>query len=214
MNLLLRRRGMMRAASAPTPILPSGYQRVEWISRNSSAYDGIATGFVPTPNSSIIARFAAEGTQSNYNFIGLRDGSSGANNALLIVSFRSAQKIGFFRWGASVQCISYDNQFHDYELTPTAAKIDGVSYNLSAPDTSQSATHDIRLFLQWTGSNWSTSANMQIASCSLWDNGIKKHDLVPCYRKADNAKGFYDLINNSFLTGYNSNNYTVGNDIN
>ncbi len=210
MNVILnRRRAIMTVKSDSIPLLPSEYQQVEWVGRSSSPSDNgcINTEFIPTPQSSMYARLAAIGSQSNANFLGSRDGTTGADNAFLVVSFSSARKIGFFRWGSSVQCIGYDTDFHDYELTPTTAKIDGISYTLAAPVASQSSTQPIYLFRAWDGRMYNVAHPIKLASCSLWDNGVKMRDYMPCYKKEDGTIGMYDLVTSSFkeITGYGSN---------
>lgn len=191
----LRRRAIMRAAEGG---LPSEYQQVEWVGH--SGYAEIETNFIPTPNSSMYARFAAEGTQGKTNYLGARDATTGADKAFLIVSFSSAHKIGFFRWGSSVQCIAYDTDYHDYELTPTSSKIDGISYTMNAPITTQTNSISIRIFGEWNGSIWQQAANIRLASMSLWENGAKQLDFIPCYRKSDDVIGLYDTVSGTFFT--------------
>lgn len=63
-----------------------------------------------------------------------------------------------------------------------------------------------------TVSNVSTS---RIYACAiknkLTDTAV--YDFVPCYRRADNVSGFYDLANNEFLTNGGSGTFTVGPDV-
>lgn len=47
----------------------------------------------------------------------------------------------------------------------------------------------------------------------LYDNGTTIMHLVPCYRKADNEIGLYDLINNNFYTNIGSGNLSKGSDV-
>ena len=201
MRLLDRRRALMTVKIGSTPILPSEYQQVEWISRSDAASDNgyIDTGFIPTPQSSMYARFAAVGTQQTTNFLGSRDGTTGANNAFLIVSFSSARKIGYMRWGSSVQCIAYDTIFHDFELTPTTAKIDGTSYALAAPITTQSSSKTIYFFRELAGSETRKTNNIKLSRCIFGDNGVIMHDFIPCYRKQDGKIGVYDITTNTFI---------------
>ena len=55
--------------------------------------------------------------------------------------------------------------------------------------------------------------NGLVFSFSLYDDGTIVKNLVPCYRKLDNVIGFYDTINNSFMTTIGSGTLTKGTDI-
>ena len=46
----------------------------------------------------------------------------------------------------------------------------------------------------------------------LTNNGVLVRDLVPCYRKADNVAGMYDIVNDNFYAGTGS--FVVGQDVN
>ena len=49
------------------------------------------------------------------------------------------------------------------------------------------------------------------------EHGTKEHNyllLVPCYRKADNVPGFYDVINSTFYTNQGTGTFGIGPDVN
>lgn len=204
------------------PLLPREYQQVEWVGTNNThASSGseelgayIDTGFVPTRQSTMCARIAANEPQDNRNFAGIREARTGANYAFSIISFSSASKIGFMRFGASVQCIPFDQQFHDYELTPTSAKVDGTNYAIDV-SSNYDITKSIYLFADWNGvSKYVNQANTKIASFSLYENGILSRYYVPCYRKSDGVIGFYETVSQSFKTNEGSDGlFTKGADI-
>lgn len=216
MNELMKRRKALMSISKAVGPLPAEYQQVEWISADSNTTSVTAyinTNFIPTPNSSMFTRFAAVGSQGTRNFAGVRDAASGADKAFLIVSFSSARKIGFMRWGAQVQAISYDTNFHDYELTPTSAKIDGVSYSMTAPITSQTSARSIRIFSEYSGSGYRNQSNIRMASLILWEGDVKMRHYIPCYRKSDGEIGMYDTVNKEFKTNVGTGTFTKGADV-
>lgn len=47
----------------------------------------------------------------------------------------------------------------------------------------------------------------------LYDDGTIVNYFVPCYRKADDVIGFYDMINDSFITNIGSGNLSKGSDV-
>ena len=53
-----------------------------------------------------------------------------------------------------------------------------------------------------------------IYSCQMYDeNEVLVRDFVPCYRKADNKSGMYDLVNDVFYTSATSTDFDVGPDV-
>jgi hypothetical protein len=48
--------------------------------------------------------------------------------------------------------------------------------------------------------------------CKLYDNDVLVRNLIPCYRKSDNAIGMYDTINKVFYTNSGSETFLKGND--
>lgn len=197
------------------PLLPREYQRVEWVSANIQNYNlsaYIDTGFVPTVNSFMRTRFASEGVSEGRAYLGAREGNAGSDNAFCVMEYSSAGKIGFMRWGASVQCINKDTAFHDYELTPSVAKLDGVEYEMASPVQSQAVTIPIRLFGWWSGNGWLSSNSIRISRVELGNNGVTAHDYVACYRKTDNVIGFYDTVTGQFKTNEGDGTFTKGGD--
>lgn len=198
------------------PLLPREYQQVEWVSANIQDYNLTAyidTGFVPTVNSYMKARLAAEGVSEGRAYLGVRDASSGSDKAFCIMEYSSAGKIGYMRWGASVQCINKDTDFHVYELSPTVSKIDDVSYTMSAPVSTQTISKAIRMFAWWTGGSWSSSNSVRISYLELGNNGVPSHRFIACYRKADNVIGFYDVVTEQFKTNEGTGSFTKGADV-
>lgn len=52
--------------------------------------------------------------------------------------------------------------------------------------------------------------NGKIYSFRIYEGNTLVKDFVPCYRKSDNAIGFYDLINQVFLVNNGSGTFTKG----
>ena len=53
-------------------------------------------------------------------------------------------------------------------------------------------------------------ATAKLYQCKMYDNGTLIRDFIPCYRKADNVAGMYDLVNNVFYTNAGTGSFTVG----
>lgn len=54
----------------------------------------------------------------------------------------------------------------------------------------------------------------QISYLSINENGTPIREFIPCYRKADNKPGMYDIVNNVFYTNAGTGEFTVGPDVN
>ena len=187
--------------------LPAEYQEVEWIHGDGLAY--LKTEIIPTVNSTMEAVLSAS-QQTNANFLGSREGNSGVDKAFLVASYSSAHKYGFMRWGYGVQTISFDTDWHKFYLSPTAAKVDDVSFALSTPK-SQTSTFSIHLF----DDHGSVSAlYISLRYFKFWEDGILIADYVPCYRKSDGVIGMYDLVTNTFKSNANNTGtFTKGADV-
>ena len=205
---MLNRRRALMAQGGTSPRLPSEYQEVEWIQGDGTAQ--ILTGITPTVNSAMKAEMAAQ-SQTQYNFLGSRDGSSGVDKAFLVASYNSAHKFGFMRWGYGVQTIAFDTNWHEYYLSPTEAKVDGVDYALNSPK-SQTSTKTIKLFKENVPSGG--AIYIALKYFKFWDDGDLIADYIPCYRKSDGVIGMYDLVTNAFkVNAEESGTFTKGSDI-
>ena len=61
------------------------------------------------------------------------------------------------------------------------------------------------------GQNGSATCKMYYAK--FYYNDVLVRDLVPCYRKADNEIGMYDLVNGVFYTNAGTGTFTKGGDV-
>lgn len=196
-------------AAAKKARLPAEYQEVEWIQGDGSAY--IDTNIVPTVNSAMEAEMAAQ-SQTSANFLGSRDGITGADKAFIVASYASAHKFGFMRWGYGVQTIPFDTNWHHYRLSPTEATVDGVNYSLNTPKA-QTSSRKITLFKEDGGTSTSRPIYIALKFFMFWDDGAIIADYVPCYRKADDVIGMYDLVSNTFFTNAGTGTFTKGADV-
>lgn len=74
------------------------------------------------------------------------------------------------------------------------------------------STHKLYLFLMSDQAD-SQPFRGKMYYCKIWENDELIRDLIPCYRKADNVAGMYDLANNNFIAGQGGNGFTVGYDV-
>ena len=65
----------------------------------------------------------------------------------------------------------------------------------------------------YTGINSAQLFKGDLAEVKIYGNGDLVSHCYPCYRKADNVIGFYDVVNNEFLTNGGSGTFTKGADV-
>lgn len=205
-------------------IVPNEYQRVEWISPSTYNTTGlgnsqyIETGIVPNLNTGIIARIAATSANPERNIFGIRQSDTAADNAMLIQVYSASTKFGFARWGTAIQTASYDNDFHDFELTASTAKVDDVSYELAAPISGQTITNvSFRLFGVYRNSSstyaWQSGNPQKISYFKIMEGATTLREFIPCYRKSDGVIGMWDRVTRAFFVNGGTGTFIKGNDV-
>ena len=52
--------------------------------------------------------------------------------------------------------------------------------------------------------------NLRIYGCKIYNSDKLIRDFIPCYRKADNVSGMYDVVNKKFYTNAGTGNFLIG----
>lgn len=163
-----------------TLVLPSAYQRVEYIEMNSgSLIDTLATG------GSKAAYYIKSAPVSNdhQTFFG------GTSNDIL---WRLISWGGTYRPYAGAQ--STYAYWQEMEVTE-----DNIIRQYKGTGGTQGGTNT----LGWGQSSWKLrggSNGNRLMSLKMYTDYVQVRDFVPCYRKSDSEPGLYDLINNVFYT--------------
>lgn len=66
------------------------------------------------------------------------------------------------------------------------------------------------LCLNGNGVNRKGFSGLKLFNLTAEDNGIHKHELVPCIREADGIAGMYDIIQRAFYTSSGTDSFTAG----
>lgn len=163
-----------------TLVLPSAYQRVEYIEMNSgSLIDTLATGGTKA------AYYLKSQPVSNdhQTFFG------GTGNDIL---WRLTSWGGTYRPYAGGQ--STYAYWQEMEVTE-----DNIIRQYKGTGGTQGGTNTIG----WGESSWKLrggSNGNKLMSLKMYTDYVQVRDFVPCYRKSDSEPGLYDLINNVFYT--------------
>lgn len=200
------------------PILPAEYQQVEYIQGSINAYLNTGVPFykntiyadVQFPYGILAHGVGITGSMANKNFylqrnmnygnsvqitVGNKDvwhSSSGLNDRIKIL-FNTAEGKLFV---------------NDIEVTP----------NNPMDGTQSTSPQNIYLFarnISGSASDAGHGVAAKVFRFTIWNKttGDLLRDFVPCYRKADEVIGFYDLATQSFFTKSGSSDFEKGEDV-
>ena len=177
-------------------VLPSAYQRVEWIGventgvRNVTAYLEIANVI----NAGDTVRCESKlgtllGTEAG--FLGMAMAADASWEFL----YNSANTIAL--WDGTPHCTN-----NDFEYSIGEWDVSSVSFQKSV----------VLRILTYSTDNY--AFNGKIKSVKVVDSdGYITHDFVPCYRIADNVIGMYDVVADEFHTNAGTGTFTKGADL-
>lgn len=201
--------------SAKKARLPKEYQEVEYIKIQNGAY--IDTGFTPADDTTFYIKVQP---YSSYVFgtgqnpilaMGLSGGgggvvynvTNGANGTFVYMPLDGTSIeeniIEVTTYSSADYCQTWvDDQTND-GLGPDAGRYWNMSF-----------THSMYIGAWWYSATSTRTGNTDVYAVQAKIGSTQYLDLVPCYRKADNAVGLYNLVNGQFLTNAGSGTMTVG----
>ena len=94
--------------------------------------------------------------------------------------------------------------------------VDGVTSRVTPPDGAISGSFSDSLpfyLFAWRYGDTLRSGTGRIWGFSMEIGGNLVRDMIPCYRKADNVPGFYDLVSGSFSTNAGTGSFVTGADV-
>lgn len=205
--MMNRRRAIMAAGGGSTARLPAEFQEVEYIDTDNKCV--VNTGF-STFNSRL-----------GFDCVVQPLRTLNANNENIVFS-NNTQSRGILKFTNKVVWeTAYGTQ---NEITASGLvkyTLSGASYNggyFTANGTTISLTNgtsngEITLFQDTLVST--KHGQLRVWSIKLYSGSARtiKRDFVPCYRKADNVIGLYDLVTDTFYTNSGAGSFTKGPDV-
>lgn len=192
--------------------LPSEFQEVEYIESSGTQY--IDTNFVPTLNSEIFVKFNyGTAISSNQMLFGSKSYSShyyqcfkGSNDRFSIAfgcssssDFTNLYSTDYYNLDVELKVnnsgFSINNTLYSWSVTPSE-----IGYSTLSIFARHYETYDL-------------FGSYKLYSFKIYDNNILVRDFVPCYRKADNVAGLYDLVNGVFYTNAGTGTFIVGGNV-
>ena len=197
--------------------LPSTYQRVEYISSNTTTGQFIDTGVIPS---------YVDGFKVSMDFAPT---TLGVRYALL-ANYNSGDAQMSFEVNTSNQARFYLNN-GNLDLKSTAAVTtgrnhiefyyDGAKYIATTNGSKQVASYaaatvptaTMYMFLDRAKRTTTFTKPLKIYDCKIWVGDELLRHFVPCYRKSDNVIGMYDIANAKFYTNQGTGSFTKGSNI-
>lgn len=189
--------------------LPREYQRVEFIQSTGTQYINTGTPLFSTTSHKIQIDFMP--TQLyNYNSIW---GSSYDNDTYESWIYSSGSLAGRYnkvRYSTD-NVVSVNTRYSvDYikEGTQLSKYVNG---SLIGSATASLRLTDADFYLFRSGSDY---GKYKLYSCLLYQDGKLIRNLVPCYRKSDDVRGLYDIVEGVFYVNAGSGTFTKGANVN
>lgn len=190
---------------ASVPRLPSEYQEVEWIGANGTQF--ITTNYTPQIYDDIVVKNISSVVSSNNQAI------LSAGNGSYQFILMNGSGTTYYKYFASenAKTISTDRFLNKVSLHINS---DGEAYinNVLLATSSPSGNVDTTLWL-FKRANNTSFAEGTLGEIIFSNNGNIGADFIPCYRKADNEIGMYDLVSDTFYSNDGTGEFTKGNDL-
>ena len=189
-----------------TAILPSEYKQVDYIEASGTQY--IETDTTSSSRIEITTRI-------NFNDVTTRQ-LTGASGGAYFGVVNGYWQLGQTGTDASSILTASTNTWYDVVLEKR--QISGTYTNtltvngVSDTYTRSFSAKNIRVFATGETSSASYGMNAKIAFYKIKKDNVLVHDLIPCYRIADDVIGMYDLVNNVFYTNAGTGDFIKGAD--
>lgn len=186
--------------------LPDGYTQVEYL--HSTGTQIIDTGFVPTKNTVIKAKFTD--MEANTSLFGCRNRTSDPS-VQVYRSTTTGMTYGARVWNTEIVTTSAPIQ----ETNVVLMDIKNNYFEMNGEKTDAPAqalasiTTTLALFGDHNGSEYATYSTTSIYYCQIWDDGVLVRDFVPC-KNSSNVAGMYDLVNGVFYQNAGTGTFTAG----
>lgn len=183
--------------------LPSAFQEVEYIESTGTQY--IDSALIPSITHSFSIKFSV-GYLTNLVLFGSRTSgnyASSLNQVYLNLTSNSELKL-FNIFGTNDLVLNQSivaNQIYDFN------NFQNNDFRLSSP------TQPYYIFALNNLGNASAIANLKLYSFKIYESNTLIRNFVPCYRKADNVAGLYDLVNCVFYTNAGTGTFIVGGNV-
>ena len=199
--------------------LPQGYQEVEYIESSGTQY--INTGVIPTVDTGVKVRGHFASVQDSDNIILGASDQTSFNNGKPYSIDPFPDKV-YFPFGGivpdstdTITIAQTKNTQYEYTLNyMNSGKASVDTQQLTLPARTSMTSNAMYLFCLNGNGTAGYYARFALGYLQITQGETVIHDYVPCYRKADNVAGLYDIVTGTFLTNAGSGTFAVGNNSN
>lgn len=177
--------------------MPPKYQQVEYIGTRDGAR--ITLNHIQTLNTTIEVD-AARFTGGSHASPALYSGYNNVSNSGIALYFSTSNNYSLFVRDTAGREVTLKNmpdtrEWHKYKQTPLEFYIDDEKKMTYKQGTVNGGNIMIFYFLvesrKWYG---------DATKITIKESDVITNELIPCYRKADNVAGYYDITNKRFYT--------------
>ena len=195
--------------------LPSEYQQVEYIQNDGTQGETqyIDTGVLASENNSfeVKAQLVNADTISQTVWGGRHTSTSHKQQSNQLSYIKSTGTYQFACGNDSnAEGLNWDTELHIFYANKNTLYIDGV-LEKTVYASQITENNNVYLFATNTaGTAGFSGGSLKMYYCKIWIEDKLVRDYIPCYRIADNAVGFYDLVEQKFYTNMGTGNFTAG----
>ena len=192
--------------------LTAELQEVKYQASSGTQY--IDSGYQVSSNVKVISKYQPTITlYVNYSFLYFGSRVSVSNSNFV---YNNGLNSVFLGTGTSQITLAKDNDLgiHNIEYGSNGYNIQSSTYNESGTFTLSIRTL-LNLYIFARNDNGVASSNgtYKLFTFKIYDNNTLVRNFIPCYRKADNVAGLYDLVNGVFYTNAGTGTFIVGGNV-
>lgn len=198
--------------------LPDEYQEVEYL--ESTGTQWIDTGYIPNQSTKFSIKNAILFDSTSSKLAGHGLGSGYGNNRCVIGTSGQGSNIVYYGiYSGNYEGLNTTFQYEKdvpfiatIDLSKPSYSFNGIEKTVTA--TPSTTTGAIYLFVRNQTPYLRDMVNPQrLYWAKMEENNTLVRNFIPCYRKADNVAGMYDLVNGQFYTNQGTGSFIVGNDV-
>lgn len=187
------------------------YQQVEYIESTGTQY--IVTDYIPNNNTRTVCDFQVVTPSATFIF-GVRKTTSTLAWTLNQSSGSSPVWYTSYNNSGNTNLGKLDTQRHIVDKNKNEIYIDGV-FKHTFTEEEFTCEKPLSIFAcNFNGVAGYGCSSIKLFSFKIYDNDVLVRDYIPCYRKADNVAGLYDLVNKTFLENSGSDSFILPSDSN
>lgn len=197
----------------PTPArLPSEYQELDYI--QSTGTQWIDTGYTPVQNDELeIKNVICKPLTSTHQ--ALFSAGTGTYQWILLISQKSDNAVlsGYYKYFSSGNADEISITHNLNTAKTVKSNSTGLYYgdtNVGSLSYGGAVNTTLRLLIR---ANGATPATAQIGEVTIKNGDTLKRNMIPCYRKSDNAVGMYDLVEKKFFGNAGTGTFLMGNEV-